>query len=88
MRKQGRVPYEDITEEEEEKSSSESDPGSDLNQDPYPHQVPKKSRTTDHAEIILREHTTRSGRITSVKLPVGLQRDGTQIRKVRQQERS
>lgn len=31
-------------------------------------------------EIGIREHTTRSGRITSVKLPAGLQR--TQIRKV------
>ena len=88
MREQGKVPYEDITEEEEEKSSSESDPEPDLNEDPYPHQVSKKSRTTEDTEIILREHTTRSGRITSVKLPVGLQRDGTQIRKVRQQEHS
>lgn len=84
MREQGRVPHEDITEAEEEKSSNESDPGPNLNEadDPYPHQVPKKSRTIEHAEIILREHTTRSGRITTVKLPVGLQRDGTQIRKV------
>lgn len=77
MREQGRVPHEDITEEEEEKSSSESNPELDLNEDPYPHQIPKKSRTTEDAEIILYEYTTCLSQITSIKLPVGSQRDGT-----------
>ena len=93
MREHGRVPPEDITDEEEERSSSESDPEPDLNEteDLYSHRITKKLRPTqptENAEIILREHTTRSGRITSVKLPVELQRDGTQIRKVRHQEHS
>ena len=93
MREHGRVPPEDITDGEEERSSSKSDPEPDLNEteDLYSHRITKKLRPTqptENAEIILREHTTRSGRITSVKLPVGLQRDGTQIRKVRHQEHS
>lgn len=92
MREQGRVLPEDIT-EEEGISASESDPEPDLNKDKdlHPHRAQKKSRPNqqiENEEIFVREHTTRSGRITSVKLPLGLQRDGTQVRKVRQQERS
>lgn len=87
MREQGKVPHKDIKEEKEEKSSNKSDPKPDLNEDPYHHQIPKKSKTTKDAKIILHEHTTYSGRITSVKLPVGLQKDETQIRKVQQHER-
>lgn len=90
MREQGRVPPEDIT--EEEMSSSESDPEPDLseNEDPPFYQVPQqtKSKQQPENEIVIREHTTRSGRLTSVKLPAGLQRDGTQIRKIRQQVNS
>lgn len=93
MREQRRVLPEDITDEEEERSSSESDSKPDLNktEDLYPHRITKKSRPnqqTKNAKIILCEHTTCSGQITSVKLLVRLQRDGTQIRKVRQQEHS
>ena len=92
IREQGRVAPEDIT-EEEETSSSESDPEPDLNdnENSHPIQAPKKLKSkqqTENKEIILREHVTRSGRITSVKVPVGLQRDGTQIRKVRDHERT
>lgn len=91
MREQGRIPQGDITEEEDEISSNESDPEPDLKEaeEFFPHRVPKKSRLnqqTKNSEVILREYTTRSGRITSVIVPVGLQRDGKQIRKVRQQE--
>lgn len=74
-------------------SSSESDPEPNLNEDEdlYPEQTQKKSRPKEQKgkeEIVIREHTTRSGRITSIKLPAGLQRDGTQIRKVREQDHS
>lgn len=85
MREQGRVLPDDITEEEEGISSSESDPEPDLNKDGdlYPHRAQKKKsrsgQQTENAGIVLREHTTRSGQISSVKLPLGLQRDGTQI---------
>ena len=89
IREQGRVPREDIT-EEEETSSSESDPEPELNVNENSHPVPisrklKSKQQTGNKEIVIREHITRSGRVTSVKVPVGLQRDGTQIRKVRDQ---
>lgn len=87
MCEQEKVPPEDITKEEEERSSSELDPKPDLNEaeNLYPHRVAKKSRPnqqTENAEVIFHGHTTRSGQITSVKLAVGLQRDRTQICKV------
>ena len=90
MRKQGKVPPKDVI--EEEMSSSESDPEPDLNKngDLSFHRVQKQSKPKQQIEneIIIREYTTRSGRLTSVKLPVRLQRDGTQIRKIRQQDDS
>ena len=89
IREEGRVPREDIT-GEEETSSSKSDPKPELNENENSHPVPisKKLRSkqqTGNKEIVIREHITRSGRVTSVKVPVRLQRDGTQIRKVRDQ---
>ena len=92
MRKRGKIPLEGIT-EEERISSSESDPEPNLNEDEdlYPQQTQKTSRPKQQKGkegIVIREHTARSGRITSIKLPAGLQRDGTQIRKLRQQDRS
>lgn len=89
IREQGRVPHEDIT-EEEETSSSESDPEPELNVDKNSHPVSisrklKSKQQIGNKEIVIREHITRSGQVTSVKIPVGLQRDGTQIRKVRDQ---
>ena len=90
MREQGRVPPEDVT--EEEMSSSESDPEPDLNEngDLLFHRVQKQSKPKQQIEneIIIRKHTTRSGQLTSVKLPAGLQREGTQIWKIRQQDDS
>lgn len=88
MREQGRVPPEDVT--EEEFISSESDPEPDLNDnEDFPYswrqtQPKPKRQAEDHKDTIVHEHTTRSGRVTSFKLPPGLQRDGTQIRKTRQ----
>lgn len=105
MREQGRVPPEDITEEEE--SSNQSDPEPDLNnedttnnishpivvsqtkvarsQKPLP--VSSKPKSTHQKDIqedlIVREHITRSGRVTSLKVLAGLHRDGTQIRNFR-----
>lgn len=93
IRKYGRVPLENITNKEEERLFNESDPKPNLNktEDLYSYQIIIKLRPnqqTENAKIILREHITRSGQITSIKLPIELQRDGTQIRKVRYQEHS
>lgn len=91
MREQGRIHQKNIT-KEEGISSRESDPEPDLNKDEglYSHHAQeKKSRPNqriENEEIIIREHTTCCGQITFVKLPSGLQKDGSQIRKVRQQE--
>ncbi len=76
IREQGRVPREDIT-EKEETSSSKSNPEPELNENKNSHPVPisKKLRLkqqTGIKEIVIREHITRSGRVTSVKVPVGL----------------
>lgn len=86
---QGRVPCEDIT-KEEETSYSKSDPEPELNKNKNSFLVPvskklKSKQQTGNKEIIIREHITCFGQVTSVKVPVGLQRDGTQIRKVRDQ---
>lgn len=83
---------EDLT-EVEEISSSESDPEPDLNDEKdFPHskerrhlKPPKKRAENPKADTIVHEHMTRSGRVTSFKLPCGLQRNGTQIRKTRHQ---
>lgn len=61
MRGQGRVPPEDIT-EEEGTSCSESDPKPDLNEDGdlYPHRAQKESRPKqqiENEEVVIREHT-------------------------------
>ena len=82
---QKRVPREDIT-KEEETLSSESDHEPELNENENSHPVPiskklKSKQQTGNKEIVIQEHITRSGRVTSVKVPVGLQRDGTQIPK-------
>lgn len=77
MREQGRIPWGDIIEEEDEISSSESDSEPDLREveEYFPHRVPKKSRLNrqiKNSEIVLRKHTTCSGGITSVKVLMGL----------------
>lgn len=110
LREQGRVPPEDITEEEQ--SSNESDPEPDLDDEEdetthnisHPRIVPKTTvtrslkpllastepRSTHQRDskdnLIIREHITCSGRVTSFKVPAGLHRDGTQIRNLRQQD--
>ena len=84
MRKQGKVLLEDIINEKKERSSSESDPKLDLNkaEDLYLYWITKKSRPnqqTENVEIIFCEYTTCSSQITSVKLPIELQKNRTQI---------
>lgn len=79
MRERGQIPLEDLT-EEEEISSSESDPELDLNDDEdFPHseerrhlKPPKKRVGNPKADTIVHEHITRSGRVTSFRLPCGL----------------
>lgn len=92
MREQGRISLEDLT-EEEEMLLSKSDPEPDLdNDDDFPHsepqrqlKPPKKRAENLKADTVVHEHITRSGSVTLFKVPRGLQRDGTQIRKTRQQ---
>lgn len=62
MREHRRVFSEDITDEEEERSSSKSDPKPDLNktEDFFSHRITKKLRPTqltENAKIILCKHT-------------------------------
>lgn len=86
IQKRGQIPLEDLT-EEEEISSSKSDPELDLNDDEdFSHseewkhlKLSKKRAENPKADIIIHEHITRSGRIISFRLPYRLQRDGTQI---------
>lgn len=80
---QERVPRKDIT-KGEETSSSKLDPELELNKNENPHPVPisrklKPKQQTGNKEIVIWEYITRSGRVTSIKVSVGLQRDGTQI---------
>ncbi len=82
---QGRVPREDIT-EEEETSSSESDPKPELNENENSHPVPI-SKKIEVKTTNRKQGDCYSGAYNPfcVKVPVGLQRDETQIRKVRDQ---
>ena len=88
MQKQGQIPLENLT-KEEEISSSKSDPELGLNDnEDFSHseerkhlKLLKKRAENPKADTIVHEYITCSGRITSFRLSYGLQRDETQIRK-------
>ena len=85
MREQGRVLLKDVTDKEILFSESDPEPNLDDNED-FPYSKPQrqlkpKKQAENHKDTIVHEHITRSGRVTLFKLPRGLQRDRTQIRK-------